>query len=266
MSKEDNFEGKRVYQIGAVSKNNGILFHSTLLGVETTTEEDKRITTKVSLRDPLDVLYGVYPDHVVDHIGVRDVKTAWVNIFAIVLGILAIMMANMEMLIAIVLFRLFAMREFLNIIYSAIQTKCGKEKSLGRYHSAEHMVKNAYRSLGRVPSLEEIKKFSRFSIYCGSMRGFRCVIFALTLVVMMSISKYILWNIWVILYIITLVITYILMSSNCLKYAQVLITNKPTDLELRSAIIGLQTIVENLDKIYDGGDGKIQLITVVCFK
>lgn len=37
-----------------------------------------------------------------------------------------------------------------------------------RNHSAEHMIIHAYRHLKRIPTIEETKKFSRFSFFCGS--------------------------------------------------------------------------------------------------
>ena len=52
------------------------------------------------------------------------------------------------------------------IIDTFIERK--KEKNAYKFHSAEHMVINAYRKLKKVPSLEEIRDYSRFHNSCGT--------------------------------------------------------------------------------------------------
>ena len=53
----------------------------------------------------------------------------------------------------IMLFPLICMQLFPNIL---------------KNHSAEHKIINAYHHLKRIPTIEEAKKFSRFSFFCGS--------------------------------------------------------------------------------------------------
>lgn len=48
-----------------------------------------------------------------------------------------------------------------------------------RNHAAEHMMINAYNSIKRVPTIEEAKKFSRFSLNCGDRKyviNFICIV------------------------------------------------------------------------------------------
>ena len=46
-----------------------------------------------------------------------------------------------------------------------------RHKQLGRYHAAEHMALKAYKRLHHVPSLEEIKKESRFDEFCSTVEN-----------------------------------------------------------------------------------------------
>ena len=49
-----------------------------------------------------------------------------------------------------------------------MKSKNGKERAAARYHAAEHKVINAYKTLQRIPKVQEVRKASRFSSECGS--------------------------------------------------------------------------------------------------
>ena len=124
-----------------------------------------------------------------------------------------------------------------------------EEKKLARYHSAEHMVLNAYHKLGKVPSLEEIKTFSRFSKYCG------CRVLTSKIIedipTTLAIAFYA--EIHFIPYILICIFSYIigrkLLKKDFIKVEQILFTEPPTDLELEVAIKGLETLLKEEEKI-----------------
>lgn len=125
-----------------------------------------------------------------------------------------------------------------------IKYKC---KSLGRFHSAEHMVINAYNKLDRIPSLEELKKSSRFSNNCGSnkINGiiiiFTFISFAGPFLIRMGVIKYL-----IIMTLIPITIA-ILSYVGAMNIFQVFFTNKPNDVELQVALEGLKKY-EDLEK------------------
>lgn len=43
-----------------------------------------------------------------------------------------------------------------------------KERNFFKYHAAEHMACNAYKALQRVPTINEIREYSRFNYSCGT--------------------------------------------------------------------------------------------------
>ena len=122
-------------------------------------------------------------------------------------------------------------------------------KKVARYHSAEHMVLNAYRKLGKVPSLDEIKTFSRFSQYCGS----RALMSKIIAYIPNSLAIAFCDEIHFITFISILIISYIisrkLLEKDFIKIEQILFTEPPTDLELEVAIKGLETLVKEEEKI-----------------
>lgn len=120
-----------------------------------------------------------------------------------------------------------------------------KEKNAYRFHSAEHMVLNAYRKLRRVPTLEEIRQYSRFSNSCGTNFTAQIItmftlIFACTF---MSNSLY--REIGILL---AIVIVSILLKRGCLNFLQKFTTIIPTDKELAVAIEGMNVWIENEKK------------------
>ena len=122
-------------------------------------------------------------------------------------------------------------------------------KKLARYHSAEHMILNAYHKLGKVPSLDEIKTFSRFSQYCGS----RALMSKIIAYIPNSLAIAFCDEIHFITFISILIISYIisrkLLEKDFIKIEQILFTEPPTDLELEVAIKGLETLVKEEEKI-----------------
>lgn len=103
-----------------------------------------------------------------------------------------------------------------------------------KYHSAEHMAVNAMNKLHRVPNLEEIKKFSRFCVWCGTslnrLKDISCLWVSLCIFFSHNIFTLILGGFLILL----------LYLLGALNFFQLLTTLPPTDKELGVAIASLQ--------------------------
>lgn len=116
------------------------------------------------------------------------------------------------------------------------------DERLFRFHSAEHMVINAYEKLNRVPSLDEIREYSRFNNVCGTN--------AITLLILLFILAFVHSFIPVSLYFLisflaSYVIILILLECGFLNFLQYFTTSTPTDTELLVAISGMNMWFEN---------------------
>lgn len=125
-----------------------------------------------------------------------------------------------------------------------------REKNVFKFHSAKHMLINAYRKLKRVPSLEEIREYSRFDNDCSTNLVTQTVIsFVLMFfVTFISNSFYSLIGI-----IVSNTIVLILLQCSFLNFLQKWTTIVPTDRELSVAIAGLNAWIENEKK----GEGEV---------
>lgn len=132
-----------------------------------------------------------------------------------------------------------------------IKSKKGKQHSMGNFHSAEHMVINAYHKLQRVPTLHEVKKFSRFSKNCGSMPRFLWFIICVPVCFMPTAFYY---DIRTSILLLSLYYMFLLIAIHhgWLTFFQILVTNKPTDRELLLAIEALTQFEIMEEKIING--------------
>lgn len=102
-----------------------------------------------------------------------------------------------------------------------------------KFHSAEHMLINAYSDLGRVPTLEELKKYTRFNKYCGGNVG---VIMVIMLILMLWCTfTYTLLQSSIIL-VCSLIVLLFFRQLGLLNFVQLITTIKPTNKELELAI------------------------------
>jgi uncharacterized protein YqhQ len=108
-----------------------------------------------------------------------------------------------------------------------------KGRSTGKFHSAEHMAIQAIEKLQRVPTLEEIKCFSRIENSCG------------TNISMILALMYFLASFWglllhgipsIIVYFFSFILLLYLLITGRLNFIQYITTIPPTDVELRVAI------------------------------
>ena len=129
------------------------------------------------------------------------------------------------------------------VITTFIERK--KEKNAYKFHSAEHMVLNAYRKLKRVPSLEEIREYSRFSNSCGTNATTQMVM-NFTLMFLCTFISNMLYSIIGMLS--ADIIVLILLKCGFLNFLQKYTTIIPTDKELSVAIAGMNVWFENEKK------------------
>ena len=126
------------------------------------------------------------------------------------------------------------------VITTFIERK--KEKNAYKFHSAEHMVLNAYEKLKRVPSLEEIREYSRFSNYCGTNVTTQLVMNFTLMFLCTFISNLLYSNIGMLS---ANIIVIILLQCGFLNFLQKYTTIIPTDKELLVAIEGMNVWFEN---------------------
>lgn len=124
------------------------------------------------------------------------------------------------------------------LINSLIERKYDTHK----FHAAEHMALNAYEKLNRVPSLEEIRKYSRFYDSCDS----NLILFAILESFIVFICSFIpdLFLTLVGIFFCTFII-FILSLLHCMNFLQFFNTAVPTDKELSVAIQGMNMWLEH---------------------
>lgn len=168
----------------------------------------------------------------------------------IILTIMILLKVDTRLFTGMVTFSIVGTHYLCPVLYNIYNIKY-KYKSLGRFHSAEHMVINAYNKLDRIPSLQELKKSSRFSNNCGSNKTnsiiimFAFISFAGPFLIKMGVIKYL-----IIMMLIPIIIA-VLSSAGAINILQVFVTNKPTDIELRVALEGLEKYEDLESQIKD---------------
>lgn len=120
-----------------------------------------------------------------------------------------------------------------------------KEKNNYKFHSAEHMVINAYRELKRVPTLKEIRGYSRFSNTCGTNETTVTVISG----ILMFFCTFLTNQLYMLMVMLAgNIIILILLRFGYLNFLQRYTTAVPTEIELRVAIEGMRVWLENEKK------------------
>lgn len=234
----------------ARSKKNGIVFQSTvfpMINVEAIRDESGQIRVIVipGIISELFDFLGTLQEE--DNQG-QNFKRR-IIIADLILIVLSFFTKNVGLIIAAIYFSLLVSQNFFSFAKVSYEMKSwhGKERSTARYHSAEHMVLNAYRDLKRVPTLEEIKRYSRFSEYCGSRIIIGKIVPYGSLCILLAFSSFIPWPIYFILCFMVSFLVAVANKKGWLKFFQIFITSKPTDAELEVAIEGLKYL-QKLDE------------------
>ena len=120
-----------------------------------------------------------------------------------------------------------------------------ERKNTFKFHSAEHMVLNAYSKLKRVPTIEEIRQYSRFINDCGTNVTTQMVM-SFTLMFLCTFIHNLLYMFIGMLSV--NIIVFILLQCGFLNFLQKFTTIIPTDKELEVAIAGMNVWFENEKK------------------
>lgn len=131
---------------------------------------------------------------------------------------------------------------FFRITISIMFIVDGSKGDSFKFHSAEHMILNAYHKLKRVPSLEELRDFSRFDNTCGTNSQFITLINStILLIITFTINNPLCC---IILFLFNFAISVVSLCGG-LNFLQLLTTRTSTDRELLVAIAGLKTRLEH---------------------
>lgn len=134
---------------------------------------------------------------------------------------------------------------FVAVFLSILILRIYGGKELTKNHGAEHMTSLAYKKLCRIPTIDEVKKFSRFSKYCGisifsALITAQIIGFVVFITTGFKISE-----------ILLLVIPLIFSSSFPFYllglFFQVFTTSKPDDANIELAIAALSALEEKMN-------------------
>ena len=171
----------------ARSSKNGIIFYSCSFPL---------ICSK-TFRDSSGQIYSiVIPEELVDCLGTvngekQNLKkwhvSAAITAFDILLISFCLFSKNFFLTALSIYFSLFVSFDLFCLVLTSylMKSKNGSFVSLAKFHAAEHMAINAYEQLQRIPSLDEIKSFSRFSKDCGFMLISRRILTHLSVIILL---------------------------------------------------------------------------------
>lgn len=114
-----------------------------------------------------------------------------------------------------------------------------------KYHAAEHMTIKAYNKLKRVPTIEEIRRYSRFSNKCSTNIILLIVVTCAVLFVGSFIQNPL---IFIMYFCSSEIIVYIIARCGFLNFLQIFTTDIPSDRELRVSIKALIVWIEHDEK------------------
>ena len=244
----------------ARSKKNGIVFYSNkfpLIGSKTFRDDSGKIQS---------IIIPTQLDGFIDYLGTLNGKgkvfNKWkVIIFDVILVSICLLFKKIWFVTAAVYFSIFASFDFFRLakISYKMKSKKGSERSTAKYHAAEHMAINAYEKLQRIPTLDEVKTFSRFSENCGSQKIFGKIIY--NTLISFALAFVASWNVcvYLVLVIAIAVLAEFVKHKGYLRFLQVLITNVPSDSELEVAIEGIKNF-EEMEKNFNIGDGYYMIL------
>jgi uncharacterized protein YqhQ len=181
-------------------------------------------------------------------------KKSFAQAFAMWAGIITLSIALFILLVWLVYilkpkneygFLLFLMSVFtiaVFVIRTTIDRHTKKGISSFKFHSAEHMAIQAMKKLQRVPTMEEIKCFSRFDKNCGTNLT---TLLALNHLIISICFTFLNGSLFLIVTSSCLLLTLLLKQLGCLNFLQYLSTIPPSDRELKVAIAGLKVWFEN---------------------
>lgn len=231
---------------------NGVIFFPPVgnKAAMCTIDENDKIQSKLL------TYYSIF--EVYDFINMKELKNNFniykVLIFDVILILIPTILKSANFLIVTAFFSLFISRDFfmlLKIIYE-MKSKKGTAKTTAKFVAACNMVTNAYNDLERIPTLEEVKTYSRYSYYSGIADTFKSIIkkfiFLITYILIgLNINP----GICFIIAISFLFFINYLFEHGYLTSLQILVTCKPSDKELEVAIEGIKFYDDILRRIWE---------------
>lgn len=181
--------------------------------------------------------------------------------FDVLLVYMSLLFKNVFLVLASIYFSIIVSYPLFKLINDVLWMR--KKDSRGlcatKFHSAEHMAVNAYNDLHRVPTIEEIKRYSCFSKICGS-RNILAFLFR-TILVTIAIGFIFNWSplVFSLLYIFITIFSEVGRKKGWLQSLQVFVTEKPSDLELEVAIMGLRQF-EELESLLEDDNPVIEYV------
>lgn len=231
--------------IHARSKENGVVFYSNkFLGLcyEAYTAEDGAVQT------------GFYPsiinNHTFENYGgmllPKDVCKGEKHLLPIkvlisIIGLISILLTHqISIAFALIYFWILVMKDADKLLATSWQIKCGKLKNLGRFHAAKHQVINAYEKLGRIPTINEVKKSSMLSKKCPIESTISQVLHFILLCIVIATCGF--TELYVYMSLFALLVLSIILENkfNYLRLMQMIVLNKPTEMELKVVLEGLK--------------------------
>ncbi len=165
-----------------------------------------------------------------------------VSIFAIVSLIVIIGLRNFCDTIRIIAF--FYGTIHLMVLLDAILNVSSQTK---RLHAAEHMVLNAWQKTSSIPSIDDIRKFSKLSPNCGICYVSTRIFFAMSIFILTSLL-----GIYILFFIPFLYVSsHLLRVLHFFNWIEYGVTKNPTNKELEIAIAGLKALVEKETEMLD---------------
>lgn len=234
-------EKKEIFR--ARSKENGIVIYSNknpLLCYEAYIDEKGEIHTSpiISVMSELKDFSGTLIATDVK----RQIKfTSCLRIALCILSILSIVITQkITIAIGMMYFAICASREVVNLVTFIYDVKIGYRQALGRFHAAEHKALIAYKRYQRIPTMEEVRKETRFDQDCGSRLIIDKVMGFLLLSILICTCAFI--PIYVYFGSVAILIGLLMLERkyNFFRVFQIFLTNKPTDKELEVALAGVE--------------------------
>lgn len=223
----------------ARSKRNGIEFYSNVcpfIGVDSSLDSNGVIQTRILFRSTMDFMDTVSGQIPTPHTGAK-ILTIFLSLL---LMCIAIFFGDILHIIGALYFSILVLKPLLDFIFLIFDQKFGQEKSISRFHAAEHMAINAYAKFQRVPTIDEVLKSSRFEKDCGSRIGFNSIIINSFIA---FDTAFILENhpqLSIALAFIVPTLVFLADRIGLLKFLQIFVTSKPTQVELSVAVAGIK--------------------------
>lgn len=224
----------------ARSLENGIVFYSStipLFGVKAELSSNGKIRTSSVFTPFEDFIEGLNP------IDMKIVKIIRIIVCALYFATSFILLDG-GLITSAFFFTFFVSKKLIFLIYQAfcMHSKNGSKRSLGRFHAAEHMAVNAYNSLRRVPTLSEVKKYSKLSEHCGSMLMINDVVLYLNVCLVGILYSRFGFILGLVIAIISTLILVYATTKKAFIFLQNLVLTEATDIELQVAIDGLSQL------------------------